>query len=73
MLAPIPRARVRIAIMASPPSSAEFALHVKRGQYVLIPISDQTRGHGTHSKAAVWKQYLEELLGYGPGSTVVRD
>lgn len=35
---------------------------VKRGRYVLIPISDQTRGHGTHTQAAVWKQYLEELL-----------
>ena len=35
---------------------------VKRGKYVLIPISDQTRGHGTHTLANVWKQYLEELL-----------
>ena len=35
---------------------------VKRGRFVLIPISDQTRGHGTHSFPAVWKQYLEELL-----------
>jgi homoserine O-acetyltransferase len=28
----------------------------------LIPTSDQTRGHGTHSLPAVWKQYLAELL-----------
>ena len=35
---------------------------VKRGHFVLLPISDQTRGHGTHTLAAVWKQYLEELL-----------
>jgi homoserine O-acetyltransferase len=35
---------------------------VKRGQYVLIPISDQTRGHGTHSLPALWKQYLEQLM-----------
>lgn len=35
---------------------------VKRGRFVLLPISDQTRGHGTHTWAAVWKQYLEELL-----------
>ena len=35
---------------------------VKKGKYVLIPISDQTRGHGTHTLANVWKQYLEELL-----------
>ncbi len=35
---------------------------VKRGRYVLIPISDQTRGHGTHTLAAIWQQYLKELL-----------
>jgi len=35
---------------------------VKRGRYVLIPISDQTRGHGTHSLPAIWKQHLEQLL-----------
>ena len=36
---------------------------VKRGRYVLIPISDQTRGHGTHSLPAIWQGYLKELLG----------
>ena len=35
---------------------------VKHGKYVLIPTSDQTRGHGTHSLPAVWGKYLEELL-----------
>ena len=35
---------------------------VKRGRFVLIPISDQTRGHGTHTWAAVWKDHLDELL-----------
>jgi homoserine O-acetyltransferase/O-succinyltransferase len=35
---------------------------VKHGKYVLIPISDQTRGHGTHSLPAVWKNYLAEFL-----------
>jgi homoserine O-acetyltransferase/O-succinyltransferase len=35
---------------------------VKRGRYVLLPISDRTRGHGTHSLPAVWKGYLAELL-----------
>jgi homoserine O-acetyltransferase len=29
---------------------------------VVLPFSDQTIGHGTHTKAAVWKRYLEELL-----------
>jgi homoserine O-acetyltransferase/O-succinyltransferase len=36
--------------------------HVPRGKFVLIPLSDQTHGHGTHTWAAVWQQYLKELL-----------
>ena len=35
---------------------------VKNGRFVLLPISNQTRGHGTHTWAAVWQQYLAELL-----------
>ena len=35
---------------------------VRRGAFVLLPISDQTRGHGTHSLPAVWKSYLAKLL-----------
>ncbi len=35
---------------------------VPRGRYVLLPITDQTRGHGTHSLPEIWKQHLEELL-----------
>jgi len=35
---------------------------VKRARFVLLPISDETRGHGTHTRAMVWKQYLAELL-----------
>ena len=35
---------------------------VKRGRYVLIPISDETRGHGTHSLPALWQQHLATLL-----------
>ena len=35
---------------------------VKRGRYILIPISDETRGHGTHSLPAIWGKYLDELL-----------
>ena len=35
---------------------------VSRGRYILIPTSEETRGHGTHSRAAVWKNYLIELL-----------
>jgi homoserine O-acetyltransferase len=35
---------------------------VKNGQYVLLPITDQTRGHGTHSWPAIWGDYLAQLL-----------
>jgi homoserine O-acetyltransferase len=35
---------------------------VAKGRYILIPTGEQTRGHGTHSRAAVWKEHLVELL-----------
>jgi len=35
---------------------------VKQGRYILLPITDQTRGHGTHSIPAIWQEYLKELL-----------
>jgi homoserine O-acetyltransferase len=35
---------------------------VKGGRFVLLPASEQTHGHGTHTWAAVWQQYLEQLL-----------
>lgn len=35
---------------------------VKRGRFVLIPISDRTRGHGTHSLPELWKEHLAGLL-----------
>lgn len=35
---------------------------VRRGRYVLLPVSDDTRGHGTHSYPAIWKRHLAELL-----------
>jgi len=35
---------------------------VKRGRYILIPTSDRTRGHGTHSIPSIWGGYLAELL-----------
>jgi homoserine O-acetyltransferase len=35
---------------------------VKNGKALVIPLSDETVGHGTHTKAAVWKQHLENLL-----------
>ena len=38
------------------------AKRLKNGRFVLIPISDQTHGHGTHTWAAVWQSHLAELL-----------
>jgi homoserine O-acetyltransferase len=35
---------------------------VKRGRFILLPITDKTRGHGTHTIASIWQQYLAELL-----------
>jgi homoserine O-acetyltransferase/O-succinyltransferase len=35
---------------------------VKHGKFVLLPISEQTFGHGTHSHAAAWETYLQQLL-----------
>jgi homoserine O-acetyltransferase len=35
---------------------------VKRGKAVVLPIGRQTRGHGTHTNAAAWKDELAELL-----------
>lgn len=44
------------------PFAQEQIKKVKHGKFILLPTSEQTRGHGTHSLPAVWKQYLEELL-----------
>jgi homoserine O-acetyltransferase len=35
---------------------------VKNGRFLLIPSSEETHGHGTHTWAALWKQNLIELL-----------
>jgi homoserine O-acetyltransferase len=35
---------------------------VKNGKFVVLRASEQTHGHGTHTYAAVWQQYLKELL-----------
>jgi homoserine O-acetyltransferase len=35
---------------------------VPRGRAVVIPFSEHTHGHGSHTYAVLWKAYLEELL-----------
>ena len=36
---------------------------VRNGRAVVLPITPATRGHGTHSYPAIWKDHLAELLG----------
>jgi len=35
---------------------------VPKGSMVMIPLSDATRGHGSHTVANLWKQHLQRLL-----------
>jgi homoserine O-acetyltransferase len=49
----------------NPPELGIAEREIKRIQgahFVLLPASDQTHGHGTHTWAAVWQQYLAQLL-----------
>jgi homoserine O-acetyltransferase len=49
----------------NPPELGIAEKMVKRmphARFILLPISDATRGHGTHTVAAVWKQYLAEFM-----------
>jgi homoserine O-acetyltransferase len=49
----------------NPPELGIAERMVKRiphGRFILIPISDATRGHGTHTAAAVWKEYLAKFM-----------
>jgi homoserine O-acetyltransferase len=44
------------------PMMRDLISKVKHGRFVLIPISDQTRGHGTHSLPAIWGDELEKFI-----------
>jgi homoserine O-acetyltransferase/O-succinyltransferase len=51
--------------LVNPPELGLMEQLIKRvphGRYVLLPITDQTRGHGTHSLPAIWKPYLADFL-----------
>lgn len=53
----------------NPPELDNVAPYVARlanSKFVLLPITDQTRGHGTHSLPAIWGGYLREFLGALP-------
>jgi homoserine O-acetyltransferase len=38
------------------------AKRMTNARFILLPITDATRGHGTHTSAAVWKDYLAEFM-----------
>jgi len=51
--------------MINPPELGILEGEIKRvpkGRAVLIPLSDKTRGHGSHTVAALWKDQLMSLL-----------
>ena len=39
-----------------------MAKRMPKAQFVLLPITDATRGHGTHTQAAIWKDNLGRLM-----------
>jgi homoserine O-acetyltransferase len=51
--------------LINPPELGVLEREIKRvrnGQAVLLPLSPDTRGHGSHTMAALWKPYLQRLL-----------
>jgi len=66
-------AKITVAVMwinsaddfINPPELGLAQQQVKlmpRAKFVLLPITDATRGHGTHTVASIWKDYLVQLL-----------
>jgi homoserine O-acetyltransferase len=51
----------------------QLVKRLPRGEFVLIPASDRTHGHGTHTWAAVWQSYLQQLLEKSSGATAMAD
>lgn len=44
------------------PMMASLITRVKHGRFVLLPITEQTRGHGTHSLPAIWGDHVAAFL-----------
>jgi len=67
-----------LCCLAAPPLAVNFAddlvnppelgileqeiARVPKGRAVVMPFSEETRGHGSHTIASLWKQLLAELL-----------
>jgi homoserine O-acetyltransferase len=52
--------------LINPPELGILEREIKRvrhGKAVVLPLTPDTRGHGSHTVAALWLQYLKELLG----------
>ena len=51
--------------LINPPELAILEKEIRRvpkGRMVLLPLSGKTRGHGSHTVAALWKEHLAALL-----------
>jgi homoserine O-acetyltransferase len=51
--------------LVNPPELGILEREIKRvphGRAIIIPFSERTHGHGSHTYAILWKQYLGELL-----------
>jgi homoserine O-acetyltransferase len=51
--------------LINPPELGILEREIRRvphGSAAVIPFSERTRGHGSHTLAVLWKQHLEELL-----------
>lgn len=51
--------------LVNPPELGILEREIKRvphGRAIVMPVTQLSRGHGTHTVAAVWKQHLAELL-----------
>ena len=44
------------------PMMQDLITQVQRGRFVLLPITGETRGHGTHSLPAIWGPELVKFL-----------
>ena len=51
--------------LINPPELCILEREIKRvpkGRAIVIPLSDETRGHGSHTVATLWKDQLVQLL-----------
>jgi homoserine O-acetyltransferase len=49
-----------------------YAATMPKTRFILLPITPETRGHGTHSLPKVWGNYLREFMATLPGAAVPR-